>query len=73
MSIYQEPVSKDSTYTYLEVIPTCDFCDSPAKYDARLIDVLTWAYVCYTHYEQFGAGLGEGLGQELVLRNNKDD
>lgn len=71
MSIYQKPVSKDSLHAYMDVIPPCDICGSPAQYDARLSGVFTWAYVCHTHYEQFGTGLGEGLGQELVLRSKK--
>lgn len=51
-------------------IPDCDFCEGPDKkpaaYDGKT-DFGPWAYMCEAHFCKFGAGLGLGKGQRLVL------
>lgn len=54
--------------TEVVALPMCDMCTNKAEYDARIRNSNTWAYMCYTHYSQLGAGLGIGLGQQLVLK-----
>ena len=52
-------------------LPLCDFCKSAGKArDARYDAVVYgagWAYMCQSHYEIHGIGLGTGVGQKLVL------
>lgn len=64
--------SKDATTALVDSIPPCDFCGYPAKYDARIKGLYTWGYMCDEHMFQLGSGLGEGLGQKLVLRSNNE-
>jgi hypothetical protein len=54
------------------VFPNCDICfdaglSRSAKYDAKT-KTGPWAYLCETHYQEYGIGLGTGLGQKLVLK-----
>jgi len=46
--------------------PKCDYCDEPARYDARTKSG-AWANMCQKHFEIHGIGLGAGRGQKLVL------
>ena len=54
------------TLTHYEYCQMCAKGDvvATASYDAKL-SVGQWAYVCQKHYEQFGVGLGLGLGQKI--------
>lgn len=48
-------------------LPKCDFCDSPAKYDAVTL-MGPWANMCPAHFKMHSLGrLGLGVGQELIL------
>lgn len=49
---------------------TCDLCDddTEAQYDARVKGKNVWGYMCDTHFQEMGAGLGTGDGQKLVTR-----
>lgn len=49
--------------------PKCDCCCNPAKYDAKTKGG-PWGYFCTIHFNMFCNGLGTGIGQELVLREN---
>jgi hypothetical protein len=56
----------------VEELPDCDFCkqegrDPPekAEYDGRTI-YGPCAYMCQEHFDKYGVGLGEGVGQKLV-------
>jgi len=44
----------------------CDFCDSKAGYDGKT-KLGAWAYMCKTHFNSLGIGLGTGKGQKLEL------
>jgi len=44
----------------------CDFCDSKAEYDGKT-KFGAWAYMCQTHFNQVGVGLGTGKGQKLEV------
>lgn len=44
---------------------TCDFCNKPALYDARLPLYGAWANVCQDHFTIHGCELGLGKGQKL--------
>ena len=48
----------------VSIIPHCDFCDLPAKYDGKTIGG-PWANMCEEHFLDFGIGLGTGKGQKL--------
>jgi len=47
--------------------PSCDFCNEPAKYDARMLRG-SWAYMCNAHFEEHGIKLGLGYGQRLIFQ-----
>jgi len=52
--------------------PNCQVCkengiNRKAKYDARSRHGW-WAYMCESHYDQIGIGLGTGKGQKLILK-----
>lgn len=49
----------------------CDFCDAPAKYDARIPLYGSWANVCELHFKQLECKLGLGQGQ--LLKEVKSD
>jgi len=44
----------------------CDFCGFEAHYDGRT-DRGPWAYMCESHFNSRGMGLGTGRGQELIV------
>lgn len=50
-------------------LPTCNICNDGttlAKYDGKT-RMGPWAYMCETHFDLDGVGLGTGRGQELIL------
>jgi hypothetical protein len=49
-------------------IPTCNFCDRKAQYDAKT-NQGPWANMCHDHYVMHRAysTLGTGKGQEYVV------
>lgn len=51
--------------------PDCDLCardgvKTSATYDAKTF-LGPWAYLCDTHYQSHGIGLGEGVGQRILV------
>lgn len=50
-------------------MPNCDLCQQKGKTTEAVIDGATrmgpWAYMCQSHFRQYGLGLGEGVGQKL--------
>ena len=60
---------KPKPHTQVEVtkIPKCDFCDKPAYADGKTT-MGPWAYMCKTHFDMYGVGLGLGKGQILVKK-----
>lgn len=62
-------MKRNSTIAEVARIPSCDFCTAPAKYDSKMRDRSSWAYMCDPHWRLLGIGrLGLGFGQELVIR-----
>lgn len=59
-----------STQVKVSKLPKCDLCAQTAAYDAKTIQG-PWAYMCRTHFEQLGIGLGTGYGQRLVLEGSE--
>jgi hypothetical protein len=55
-----------STQVKVSVIPKCDFCSKPARFDFKT-KMGPWANGCDEHYLQHRAfaDLGTGKGQEL--------
>lgn len=52
----------------IERLPSCDFCGTPAQYDAAT-KFGPWAYMCSDHWlEHSLQKLGLGLGQKLELK-----
>jgi hypothetical protein len=45
----------------------CDFCKAEAQYDGKT-KMGPWAYMCETHFQMYGIGLGPGRGQKLLYR-----
>lgn len=61
-----------STTATVARIPSCDFCKSPAVYDAKMRTRSSWAYMCQPHWDLLSLRvLGLGLGQRLVLPADK--
>jgi len=56
---------------YLSAIPTCQFCDSTAKYEAISTDPSTihnWVYTCQEHLgAKTISDIGEGAGRLVLL------
>jgi len=53
-------------------LPKCDFCsragiDEDAHYDGKTV-FGPWANMCSVHFSTYGSGLGTGLGQRLILK-----
>jgi len=62
-------MKKEGTEVEVDFLPRCDFGTHAhaAVYDAKT-EKGPWAYMCQTHFERFGIGLGLGKGQRLVKR-----
>ena len=43
-----------------------------ARYDARERFTTRWGHMCKEHFENYGVGLGLGLGQKLILRDSDE-
>lgn len=60
-----------STEVEVSVLPPCDVCLGYGKYKAALYDGKTsfgpWANMCQEHFDDWGLGLGTGVGQRFVL------
>ena len=58
-------------------LPNCDFCKieneikKEAQYDGAT-KFGKWAYMCSSHFKQYGKGLGTGKGQKLILESKED-
>lgn len=68
-------MNKKGTKVKVKELPKCDFCKgigvlSKAKYDGKTIHG-SWAYMCQTHYDERGVGLGLGRGQELIVMESE--
>jgi len=61
-----------STSTTISRPRKCDLCssDTEAKYDGKTI-FGAWGYMCQSHFEQYGVGLGTGRGQELIVEEEE--
>lgn len=60
-----------TTEAYVATLPKCDFCkgngiDKDAEYDGKTIHG-PWANMCESHFEDYGRGLGTGVGQRLIV------
>lgn len=63
-----------ATKTMVLELPGCDVCKAefpasdpnPATVDGKMTTG-QWAYMCETHFEDYGVGLGTGQGQRLIL------
>ena len=62
-------MTQDWTIARMHKIPSCDFCENDAEYDAAT-HFGPWAYMCEVHLNLHGLGrLGRGHGQRLVLES----
>lgn len=65
-------MQKSSTEIYVSSFPNCDLCKSHKIETVATYDALTvygpWAYLCESHFQTHGIGLGTGQGQKLILR-----
>jgi len=63
----------DHTSTEIFSEEYCDFMPCKvdkvqAQYDgATVLNGGSWAYMCESHYSQYGTGLGLGMGQRLII------
>jgi len=67
----------DHTSVIVQSIPDCDVCKqegktTPAYADASLT-IGSWGYVCVSHFNLYGKGLGLGRGQRLLLDGAKPE
>lgn len=56
---------------YIFAPENCDFCkmeglEVQAQYDGKTLHG-PWAYMCESHFEVMGIGLGTGRGQKLIV------
>lgn len=63
-------MAEGGTKTYVDSLPTCDFCGRKAEYDAQT-PTGQWANLCPRCFTGFGCSLGTGRGQKLVVRSEK--
>lgn len=56
----------------VSALPDCDFCGDEAHYDGKT-KLGPWANMCTSCFKRYGIGLGLGLGQELVVKENKKE
>ena len=70
-----------STKVEVDELPDCDFCKHTkntngegtvfkAQFDGATIGG-PWAYMCPMHFARHGVGVGTGMGQQLVLKEDK--
>lgn len=74
-NVFQPSEVKPEPHTEMEVreLPKCNFCkvnSTPAAYDGKTI-LGSWGYMCDTHFQHYGIGLGLGKGQKLVLKHKR--
>ena len=68
----EDPVEeKDVTTAEVLKLPPCDFCkrwerDRQAQYDGKTT-LGPWGYMCQEHFDEYGTGLGLGVGQRLIV------
>lgn len=53
-------------------LPDCDFCGDTAHYDGKT-KLGPWGHMCESCFHKHGVGLGLGRGQELVVKDDKDE
>jgi hypothetical protein len=53
-------------------LPICDFCGVTARYDFKTRSG-PWAYGCDAHWKEHGSGLGEGIGQMLIVPEEAEE
>ncbi len=55
--------------------PLCDFCKEKFNEIKATYDGVTtygkWAYMCEYHFELYGIGLGLGIGQKLIKKEDQ--
>jgi|SRR5215467_391330 len=70
-SLRVNPNTRELVFLTAEVtgteFPRCDFCSAQAEYDGKTV-MGPWAYMCQTHFEILGVGLGLGKGQRLAKK-----
>lgn len=65
------------TWTRVPELPSCDICSMlgvfmvPARYDGATVHG-PWAFMCEDHFRSDGVGLGTGMGQRLILPDEKE-
>lgn len=75
--ISQPTETKPEPHTQVEVIelPKCDFCKAnptAAAYHGKTT-FGPWGYMCDTHFQHYGIGLGLGKGQKLILTQKRPE
>ena len=53
-------------------VKLCDFCCNKAKFDGKT-NMGFWANMCKTCFGNYGTGLGEGKGQEIVVKDKLNE
>lgn len=58
--------TKNHTVAEIHERPDCDICGLSAMYDARTKK--GWGYLCGLCFSEQGCQLGEGKGQQLIIK-----
>lgn len=63
-----------ATTVTVSELPLCDFCREQglkveAHYDGKTTQG-PWAYMCNGHFTVYGVGIGTGLAQRLILKDD---
>lgn len=53
-------------------LPDCDFCGETAHYDGKTKQG-PWGNMCESCFRKYGVGLGLGKGQELVVKESREE
>jgi hypothetical protein len=56
----------------IEAKATCDICQKEARFDAKT-KCGVWAFMCKSCFLKHGIGLGLGIGQMLIKREESND
>ena len=60
------------TKVVVSILPDCDFCGDTAHYDGNT-KLGPWGNMCEGCFRKYGVGLGLGRGQELVVKDGKEE
>jgi hypothetical protein len=70
-------MTNDGTTAHVLRLPPCDMCQRhgvtrDAEYDSKTT-MGPWGFLCGEHFEEYGTGLGLGVGQKLIVETGDNE